>query len=105
MAQLSVLILKYLSLVGLVVHDVLEVRLRCLQLVDLYLKIYRQLVTVSDYSHVLQQVLGGHDRWHSSVLLVQSLVLVYQLVPLRLHLLNLIMVLGEGTVKLGLEQN
>jgi hypothetical protein len=32
MAQLSVLIFKYLSLVGLALHDVLEVHLRCLQL-------------------------------------------------------------------------
>jgi hypothetical protein len=46
MAQLSVVILKYLSLVGLAVHDVLEVHLRCLQLVDLCLKICRQLDTV-----------------------------------------------------------
>jgi hypothetical protein len=53
MAKLSILILKYLSLVGLTVHYVLEVRLRCLQLVDLFLKICRQLVTVSDYSQVL----------------------------------------------------
>jgi hypothetical protein len=54
MTQLSVLILKYLCLVGLMVHDVLEVCLRCLQLVDLCLKICRELTTVSDYSQVLQ---------------------------------------------------
>jgi hypothetical protein len=35
MAQLGVLILKYLSLVSVTVHDVLEVRLRSLQLVNL----------------------------------------------------------------------
>jgi hypothetical protein len=54
MAQLGVLILKYLSLVGLTVHDVLEVSLRCLQLVDLCLKICRQLDAMLDYSKVLQ---------------------------------------------------
>jgi hypothetical protein len=34
MAQLSILIFQYLSHVGLTVHNVLVVRLRCLQLVD-----------------------------------------------------------------------
>jgi hypothetical protein len=52
MAQLSVLILKYLSFVGLAVHDVLQIHLRSLQLVDPCFKICRQLVTVSDYSQV-----------------------------------------------------
>jgi hypothetical protein len=41
MVQLGVLMLKYLSFVKLTVHDVLEVHLRCLQLVDLFLKICR----------------------------------------------------------------
>jgi hypothetical protein len=35
---------------------------------------------------------------------VQSFVLLDQLFPLCLHLLYLIMLLGEGAVKLGLEQ-
>jgi hypothetical protein len=50
MAQLCVLVLKYLSLIGLPVHNVLEVRLGSLQLVDPLLKICRQLVTASDHS-------------------------------------------------------
>jgi hypothetical protein len=36
------------------IHDVLEVRLRCLQPVDLSLKICRQLDAMSNYSNVLQ---------------------------------------------------
>jgi hypothetical protein len=36
------------------VHDVLQVCLRRLQLVDPYLKLCRQLNTMSDYSKVLQ---------------------------------------------------
>jgi hypothetical protein len=35
------------------VHDILEVRLQCLQLVDSCLKLYRQLNSRSDYSQVL----------------------------------------------------
>jgi hypothetical protein len=54
MAQLGVLILKYLSLVGFMVHDVLEVRFRRLHLVSLCLKICRQLNARSYYSKGLQ---------------------------------------------------
>jgi hypothetical protein len=54
-------------------------------------------------THKYYKVLGGHDRWHTFVLLAQSLVLLDQLVSLRLHLLNLIVVLAEGAIKLGLE--
>jgi hypothetical protein len=43
MAQLCILLLKYLSLVGISVHDVLEVRLGSFHLVNPCLKICRQL--------------------------------------------------------------
>jgi hypothetical protein len=36
--------------------------------------------------------------------MVQRLVLPDQVIALLLHLLNLIVVLGEGTIKLGLQQ-
>jgi hypothetical protein len=54
MTQLFVLILKYLSGIGLSVHDVLQVCLRHLLLVDPCLKLCRQLNTLSDYSMVPQ---------------------------------------------------
>jgi hypothetical protein len=58
---------------------------------------------VSDYSKVLQKVLKGFGG--TFILLALRLVLLDQVVPLRLHILYLVMVLGEGAVKLGLEQS
>jgi hypothetical protein len=104
MAQLSILIFQYLCLVSLSVHHVLVVRLRCFQLVNPCLKICRQLDAISDYSKVLQEVLNGFGGRHTFVLLVQHLVLPDQVVPLRLHLLYFVMVLGKGAMEFGLEQ-
>jgi hypothetical protein len=47
------------------------------------------------------QWLGGQ---HTFVFQAQRLVLPNQVVALRLHLLHLVVVLGEGTIKLGLQQ-
>ena len=54
MAQLGVLVLEYLSFVGLPIYNILEVRFRSLQLVNSCLKICRELDAMSDYSKVLQ---------------------------------------------------
>jgi hypothetical protein len=40
---------------------------------------------------------------HTFILLAQQLVLVNQVITLRLHLLYLIVVLGEDSVQLGLQ--
>jgi hypothetical protein len=40
---------------------------------------------------------------HTFVLIAEQYVLAHQLVPLRLHILDFIMVLGEVTIKLRLE--
>jgi hypothetical protein len=87
----------------LLIHIVLKVSLRSLQLVNSCLKICRQPNAVSDYSKVLQKVLKGFGG--TFILLALRLVLLDQIVPLRLHILYLVMVLGEGAVKLGLEQS
>jgi hypothetical protein len=40
---------------------------------------------------------------HNFVLIAERLVLAHQLIALRLHILDFIVVLGEGTIKLRLE--
>jgi hypothetical protein len=71
MTQLFVLVLKYLSSIGLLVHDVLQVRLRRLQLVNPCLNLCRQLSTLLDHSKVPQQVLNGFDGQRTFILLAQ----------------------------------
>jgi hypothetical protein len=44
------------------------------------------------------------SQQHTFVLIAERLVLPNQLITLRLHILDFIVVLGEGTIKLGLEQ-
>jgi hypothetical protein len=41
-------------------------------------------------------------RRHTFVLLAQRLVLANKVIALRLHLLHLVMVLGEGSIQFGL---
>jgi hypothetical protein len=97
MAQLSILIFQYLSCVGLMVHDVLEVRLICLQLIDLCLKICQ--ITHTYYNKYSAALAGDTHLffWRND--------LFFQInVPLCLHLLYLVMVLSEGAMELGLEQ-
>jgi hypothetical protein len=68
----------------------------------LCLKLCRQLTKVSEHNKACQQVLN-YFRWPTTfVLLAQRLVLPNQVIALHLHLLHLVMVLGEGTIKLGL---
>jgi hypothetical protein len=43
------------------------------------------------------------SQWHTFVLIAERLVLAHHLVALRLHILDFIVVLGEGTIKLRLE--
>jgi hypothetical protein len=104
MSQLFVLILKFLLGIGLPVHDVLQVGLRCLQLVNTCFKLCRQLNTMSDYNKVPQLVLNGFGGQRTFVLLAQRLVLLDHVAALCLHLLHLVVVLGEGTIKLGLRR-
>jgi hypothetical protein len=54
MSQLGVLVLEYLSFVGLPIYNVLEVLFRSLQLLNSRFKICRQLNAMSDYSKVFQ---------------------------------------------------
>jgi hypothetical protein len=53
-SQFFELILKYLSIIGLPVHDVLQVSLRCLQLVNTCFKLCRQLNTASNNNKASQ---------------------------------------------------
>jgi hypothetical protein len=73
-------------------------------LVDSCLELRRQLSAMSDYNRVPQLVLNGFGGQRTIVLLAQRLVLPDQVIALRLHLLHLVVVLGEGTIKLGLQQ-
>jgi hypothetical protein len=43
------------------------------------------------------------QRQHTFVLLAQQLVLANQVITLRLHLLYLVVVLGEGSIQFGLQ--
>jgi hypothetical protein len=54
---------------------------------------------------LLQGTSNGYStrQQHTFVLVVERLVLAHQFVTLRLHVLDFIMILGEGTVKLRLE--
>jgi hypothetical protein len=96
--QLLIFIFKYLLGILLSVDDVLQISLRCHQLV------YR-----ASRSAKVQRSKSGYyngtlnkystSRWrHTFVLLAQRLVLANQVIALRLHLLHLVVVLGEGTI-------
>jgi hypothetical protein len=55
-----------------------------------------------DYYKVPQISIQQSGGRHTFVLLAQQLVLLNQVVAHRLHLLDLVMVLGEGSIQLGL---
>jgi hypothetical protein len=57
---------------------------------------------MTDYYRVLPNKYSTSQQ-HTFVLIAERLVLTHQLVALRLHILDFIMVLGEGTIKLRLE--
>jgi hypothetical protein len=57
---------------------------------------------MTDYYRVLPNKYSTSQR-HTFVLVAERLVLAHQFVALRLHVLDLIVVLDEGTIKLRLE--
>jgi hypothetical protein len=57
---------------------------------------------MSDYYKVPANKYSTGLRRHTFILLAQRIVLVNQVIALRLHLLYLIMVLGESSVQLRL---
>jgi hypothetical protein len=63
MSQLFVLILKFLSGIGLLVHDVLQVGLRCLQLVNTCFKLCRQALQTTQHNVRLQQGTPISTQW------------------------------------------
>jgi hypothetical protein len=94
--QLLIFILKYLSGIFLSVDDVLQIGLR---------RASRSAIAQTRHVRLLQ---GTSDKYstglrrHTFVLLAQRLVLAKQVIALRLHLLNFIMVLGEASIEFGL---
>jgi hypothetical protein len=101
--QLLIFILKYLSGILLSVDDVLQIGLRCFQLG------YPASRSAKVQEFMLGYCQGTHNKYstswwrHTFVLLAQQLVLANQVIALRLHLLYLVMVLGEGSIQFGLQ--
>jgi hypothetical protein len=99
MSQLLVVILKYFTGLFLPVEEVLHVDFGGPQLLDTSLKLCNQ-------QSKAVQTTTSHFKWlldkttRTVILVAERLVLLHKFVALRLHLLDFVVVLGEGAVQL-----